>query len=171
MYLLNITASFQRNQAIKFTFSKTYASLYQQPDRPWKKRSRNTRGVLHHYVQLFYLWFPQNIISILLHTMHVNKVQWINFKDKKKRKKSDTKKTGGDFDHEERHWLRYCMYNTSYFIYRATDAMATVCCMLKRLRSCTEVGWALLHIVVCVCEGQRFLSWDITIVFSFCSAE
>lgn len=35
--------------------------------------------------------------------MHVIKVQWINFKDKKSKKKRATKKTGGDFDHEERH--------------------------------------------------------------------
>lgn len=35
--------------------------------------------------------------------MHVIKVQWINFKDKKSKKKKATQKTGGDSDHEERH--------------------------------------------------------------------
>lgn len=45
--------------------------------------------------------------------MHVIKVQWINFKDKKskKEKSKKNKKTGRDFDHEERLGLRYCMYN------------------------------------------------------------
>lgn len=79
------------------------------------KTKQKHEGCLHHYVQLFYLWFPPNIISILLHTMHVIKVQWINFKDKKSKK--NKKKTGCDFDHKEGHWLRYCMYNTISFIY------------------------------------------------------
>lgn len=115
------------------------------------KENRNTRDVLHNYVQLFYLWFPQNIISILLHTMHVIKVQWINFKDEKSKKKRATQKPGGDFDHEERHWLRYCMYNTISFIYRAidgainNDVMATVYALRSGEYYC---------MVVCMCEGK-----------------
>lgn len=57
-------------------------------------KQEHTQGVCIVMYSCFICDFPQNIISILLHTMHVIKVQWINFKDERseKEKKQHRKK-------------------------------------------------------------------------------
>lgn len=61
----------------------------------------------------------------------MNQLQKEEQKKKRKRKERATQKTGGDSDHKQRHWLRYCMQNTISAYQLAidgainSDAMAT----------------------------------------------
>lgn len=159
-YFTHITCKFlnQMINQLKVTLSlKSYCVNFTETQNVKKEqRKPEATGVLHHYVQLFYLWFPQNIISILLHTMHVIKVQWINFKEKKSKTRKEKikeqhKKQAVIFNHEERHWLRYYMYNTIYsrigLLMVPSTAMPWQLFMLKRQVSArsTEVWWVLLQ--------------------------
>lgn len=48
---------------ISLTLRSIIGVFFTETQQTWKKEIH--RGCLNHYVQRFYLWFPQNIISIL----------------------------------------------------------------------------------------------------------
>ena len=72
-------------------------------------------------------------------------------REEQKRKKEQHKKQAVILNHKERHWLRYCMYNTIYYgmglLMMPSTAMPWQLYMFKRRVSArsTEVWWVLLQ--------------------------
>lgn len=98
-----------------------------------KQKTQEHEGCLHHYVQLFYLWFHQDITSILLHTMHVIKVQLVNFKDKKNKKTREEKNSWCFEPQRETPFLLYTVSCIERGI--DSDVMATACVLTSYLSS------------------------------------